>query len=122
MSASAYYQRATGERSRRAVEAEWLLGQIERIHTANYHAYGYRRTWLALRRDGITVGRDRVKRLMRSEGIQGAKRRGKPWRTTRPNPAHDRAPDRVDRDFTADRPDRLWVADFTHVRWWEDVV
>ena len=122
VSASAYYQRATGERSRRAVEDEWLLGQIERIHAANYHAYGYRRTWLALRRDGITVGRDRVKRLMRGEGIQGAKRRGKPWRTTRPDPAHDRAPDRVDRDFTAEGPDRLWVADFTYVRCWEGMV
>ena len=122
VSASAYYQRATGERSRRAVEDAWLLGQIECIHTANYHAYGYRRTWRALRRDGITVGRDRVKRLMRGEGIQGAKRRGKPWRTTRPDPAHERAPDRVDRDFSADGPDRLWVADFTYVRCWEGMV
>jgi len=122
VSASAYYQRATGERSRRAVEDAWLLGQIECIHTANYHAYGYRRTWRALRRDGITVGRDRVKRLMRGEGIQGAKRRGKPWRTTRPDPAHKRAPDRVDRDFSADGPDRLWVADFTYVRCWEGMV
>src|SRR3954467_6456684 len=122
VSASAYYQRATGERSRRAGEDEWLLGQIERIHTANYHAYGYRRTWLALRRDGITVGRDPVKRLVRGGAIQGARGRGKPWRTTRPDPAHDRAPDRVDRDFTADGPDRLWVADFTYVRCWGGVV
>jgi putative transposase len=122
VSASAYYQRATGARCRRAVEDEWLLGQIERVHAANYHAYGYRRTWLALRRDGITVGRDRVKRLMRRDGIQGAKRRGKPWRTTRPDPAHHRAPDLVSRDFTADGPDRLWVADFTYVRCWEGTV
>jgi len=122
VSASAYYQRASGQRSPRAVEDEWLLGQIERIHATNYHAYGYRRAWLALRREGITVGRDRVKRLMRREGIQGAKRRGKPWRTTRPDPAHDRAPDLVDRNFTAEGPDRLWVADFTYVRCWEGMV
>jgi putative transposase len=65
------------------------------------------------------VGRDQVKRLMRADGIQGAKRRGKPWRTTRPNPAHQRRPDLVCRDFTAAGPDRLRVADFTYVRCWE---
>ena len=82
VSASAYYQRATGERSARAVGDERLLEQIEAVHAANYHCYGYRRTWLALKRAGVDVGRDRVKRLMRAHGIQGAKRRGKPWRTT----------------------------------------
>jgi putative transposase len=96
--------------------------QIERVHGENYYAYGYRRTWKALGRKDVRVGRDRVKRLMRAHGIQGAKRRGKPWRTTRPNPAHDRAPDLVNRDFTADGPDRLWVADFTYVRCWEGTV
>jgi putative transposase len=122
VSASAYYQRQSGQRSRRVIEDEWLLEQIERLHAVNYHAYGYRRLWLALRREGIRVGRDRVKRLMRRQGIQGAKRRGKPWRTTRPNPAHDRAPDLVNRDFSADGPDQLWVADFTYVRCWEGMV
>jgi putative transposase len=86
VSASAYYQRKTGQRSRRAVQDAWLLEQIERVHAANYCCYGYRRTWLALKRDGVEVGRDRVKRLMRAHGIQGAKRRGKPWRTTTPDP------------------------------------
>jgi putative transposase len=122
VSASAYYQRKSGQRSRRQVEDEWLLEQIERVHGENYYAYGYRRTWKALGRKDVRVGRDRVKRLMRAHGIQGAKRRGKPWRTTRPNPAHDRAPDLVNRDFTADGPDRLWVADFTYVRCWEGTV
>ena len=68
------------------------------------------------------VGRDRVKRLMRREGIQGAKRRGKPWRTTRPDPTAMRPPDLVNRHFGADGPDRLWVADFTYVRCWEGMV
>lgn len=122
VSASAYYQRRTGEQSRRVVEDEWLLEQIERLHAVNYHAYGYRRLWLALRREGIRVGRDRVKRLMRRDGIQGAKRRGKPWRTTRPDPRATRPPDLVERDFSADGPDRLWVADFTYVRCWEGMV
>jgi putative transposase len=122
VSASAYYQRATGQRSRRVFEDSWLIEQIERVHAANYHAYGYRRLWLALRREGICVGRDRVKRLMRREGIQGAKRRGKPWRTTRPDPTATRPPDLVNRHFSAEGPDRLWVADFTYVRCWEGMV
>ena len=82
VSASAYYQRATGQRSARAVEDERLLERIREIHAANYYAYGCRRMWKALRRAGEQVGRDRVQRLMRAHGIQGAKRRGKPWRTT----------------------------------------
>lgn len=122
MSASAYYQRATGRRSGRAVEDERLLARIEEVHAANYHAYGYRRTWKALLRAGESCGRDRVKRLMRAHGIQGAKRRGKPWRTTTANPAAHRAPDLVGRDFTASRPDELWIADFTYLRCWEGVV
>lgn len=107
VSASAYYQRATGRRSARAVGDERLLERIEAVHAANYHCYGYRRTWKALTRDGVDVGRDRVKRLMRANGIQGAKRRGKPWRTTTPDPAAVRPPDRVQRDFTAAGRDRL---------------
>jgi putative transposase len=122
VSASAYYQRATGRRSARAVGDERLLERIEAVHAANYHCYGYRRTWKALKRDGVDVGRDRVKRLMRANGIQGAKRRGKPWRTTTPDPAAVRPPDRVQRDFTAAGPDRLWVADFCYLRCWEGVV
>ena len=122
VSASAYYHRKSGRRSRRAVEDEWLLEQIERAHAANWDCYGYRRTWLQLKREGIRVGRDRVKRLMRREGIQGAKRRGKPWRTTRPDPTAMRPPDLVNRHFGADGPDRLWVADFTYVRCWEGMV
>jgi len=122
VSASAYFQRRTGGRSARAAGDELLLGRIEQVQAANYYAYGYRRTWLALQRAGVRVGRDRVKRLMREHGIQGAKRRGKPWRTTTPDPRAGRSPDRVDRDFAAERPDQLWVADFTYLRCWEGVV
>jgi putative transposase len=122
VSASAYYQRASGERSARAVGDERLLEQIERLHAANFHCYGYRRCWLALKREGVEVGRDRVKRLMRAHGIEGAKRRGKPWRTTIADPSALRSPDLVNRDFTAPAPDRLWVADFTYLRCWEGLV
>ena len=122
VSASAYYQRATGRRSERVIEDERLLGRIREVHAANYFAYGYRRTWKALRRAGEPVGRDHVRRLMRAHGIQGAKRRGKPWRTTRADPATSRSPDRVERNFTASRPDALWVADFTYLRCWEGMV
>jgi putative transposase len=122
VSASAYYQRRTGQRSRRAVRDERLLSRIRELHAANYYAYGSRRMWIALRRVGEPVARCTVERLMRTHGIQGAKRRGKPWRTTRPDPAARRRADLVDRDFTAAGPNRLWVADITYLRCWEGVV
>jgi putative transposase len=122
VSASAYYQRASGARSVRVVEDERLLVRIETVHAVNYHCYGYRRTWLALKRDGVEVGRDRVKRLMRGNGIRGAKRRGKPWRTTIADPTATRRPDLVGRDFSAPAPDRLWVADFSYLRCWEGLL
>ena len=122
VSASAYYRRASGERSARQVEDERLLARIREVHEANYHAYGYRRMWKALRRSGEQVSRCRVQRLMRAEGIQGAKRRGKPWRTTAPDPEARRRPDLVQRDFSASAPNRLWVADFSYLRCWEGVV
>jgi putative transposase len=122
VSASAYYQRATGRRSARAVEDERLLARIRELHAANYYAYGYRRMWKALHRAGESAGRDRVKRLMREQQIVGAKRRGKPWRTSTPDPTAHRPPDLVQRDFSAHRPDQLWVADFTYLRCWEGLV
>jgi putative transposase len=122
VSASAYYQRASGARSDRQVEDERLLERIRERHAANYFAYGYRKMWLALKRAGEDVGRDRVKRLMREHGIQGAKRRGKPWRTTTPDPSATRPRDLVERDFSAERPNALWLADFTYLRCWEGVV
>jgi putative transposase len=122
VSASAYYQRKTGQRSRRAVEDERLLERIRELHRANYYAYGYRRVWKALERAGERVPRCRVQRLMRSHGIEGAKRRGKPWRTTKPDPQARRRPDLVQRDFTSGGPDELWVADLSYLRCWEGLV
>jgi putative transposase len=122
VSASAYYQRATGRRSARAVEDERLLEKIRETHKANYLAYGYRRMWKALKRAGETAPRCRVQRLMAANGIVGAKRRGKPWRTTKPDPDAARPEDLVKRNFAADAPDRLWLGDFTYLRCWEGVV
>jgi putative transposase len=119
VSASAYYQRRTGERSARSVEDERLTVRIRETHKANYEAYGYRRMHAQLVREDETAGRDQIARLMRTAGVQGAKRRGKPWRTTIPDPQAQRPADLVQRDFTAVAPDRLWVCDFTYLRCWE---
>jgi transposase InsO family protein len=122
VSASAYYQRKTGQRSARVVEDERLLAVIERTHTANYEAYGSRRMWKALRRQGETAPRCQVERLMAANAIVGAKRRGRPWRTTLQGAETVASPDLLDRDFSAERPDEKWCADFTYIRCWEGVV
>jgi putative transposase len=119
VSASAYYERASGERSAREIEDERLLAVIRQAHKDNFEAYGYRKTWKALIRAGETAPRCQVQRLMASHGIHGAKRRGRPWRTTTSDPAAGRAGDLVGRDFTASAPNRLWVGDFTYLRCWE---
>lgn len=122
VSESAYCKRASGERSRRSVEDERLLGLIRELHARNWFAYGSRRVWLALRREGHEVGRDRIRRLMRQDGIEGAKRRAKRLRTTIPDHAAARPSDLVERNFRAACPDALWVADFTYLRSWQGVV
>ena len=121
-SASAYYQRATSARSDRDVQDERLLGVIRRVHAENYEAYGSRRTWKAMRREGETAGRGRVERLMARNAIVGAKRRGKPWQTTIPGDQPVSAPDLLQRDFTASCPNEKWCADFTYLRCWTGVV
>lgn len=78
--------------------------------------------WKALRRAGEQAPRCQVQRLMKGNGIVGAKRRGKPWRTTRPDPQPQRRPDLVQRDFVAAGPNELWVADITYLRCWEGLV
>ena len=122
VSASAFYERESGRRSARSIEDERLLARIREVHERNYEAYGYRRTWKALLREGERAPRCQVQRLMAAHGIRGAKRRGKPWRTTTPDPEARRHPDLVNRDFTANRPNELWVADFSYLRCWEDLV
>ena len=122
VSASAYYHRKSGKRSQRVVEDQRLLPVIRLVAAENYDAYGYRRTWKQLRRQGELGPRCQVQRLMRGAGIQGAKRRGRPWRTTIADEDARRRPDLLERDFTAAAPNQRWVADFTYIRCWEGTV
>jgi putative transposase len=122
VSASAYYLRRKGVRSSRSQEDERLLAVIRETHEQNFEAYGYRRLWKALLRKGEQAPRCQVQRLMREAGIRGAKRRGRPWRTTRRDVAAARRPDLVERAFTASGPNELWVADFTYLRCWEGLL
>jgi putative transposase len=87
----------------------------------NYSVYGRRKLTKAARRVGLVVGRDQVARLMRAEGICGATRAKKRF-TTKSDPTAVRAPDLVNRNFTASRPDALWVADFTYCTTWSGIV
>ena len=120
-SASAFYARASGQLSTRAREDQRLLVEVRRVYRANYEAYGSLRVWKALKREGIIVGRGRVERLMAANGLIGAKRRGRAWKTTVADAAGCERPDLVGRDFTARRPDETWVADFTYLKSWEGV-
>ena len=91
------------------------------LFVRNYSVYGRRKLWKAAQRAGINVGRDQVARLMRANGLRGASRAKKRF-TTKSDPAAERAPDLVKRNFTAARPDALWVADFTYCSTWSGVV
>ena len=107
--------------SARAISDAELAPKVLRAWKDNYQVYGARKLWKQLRREGETVGRDRVARLMRTLGIAGAVR-GKTRRTTIADPAATRAPDLVQRRFVATRPNQLWVSDFTSVASWSGTV
>lgn len=100
--------------SNRGIRDEQLILVLREVHARNYSAYGYRKMWRAMVREGWDVGRDQVARLMRAAGFQGVRRGRKPI-TTRPAAESDRRPDLVGRQFKADRPGALWVAGFTYV-------
>ncbi len=112
---SSYYAAKKRLPSLRAVTDERVKEQIRRVHTENFGVYGARKVWHALRREGVEVARCTVERLMRDLGLRGAVR-GATVRTTLPDGAAGRPADLVERDFRADHPDRLWVADLTYVR------
>jgi len=105
-------------RSQRAQRDEQLVPNIHRVWQENHSVYGADKVWRQLNREGITVARCTVERLMRTQGIQGV-RRGKGVRTTIADEAADRPLDRVNRHFHADRPNQLWVSDFTYVSTWQ---
>ena len=101
--------------SARALRDEVLLPELRRIHAENYSVYGVRKMHHAMRRAGWDVGRDQVARLMRGAGLHGVRRGRKPV-TTYPTHVPDALPNLVERRFTAEQPNRLWVADITYVR------
>ena len=111
---STYYAAKKRPPSRRAVRDKELAPEITRVHLENYDVYGARKVWLQLNREGTTVGRDHIARLMRASGLVGV-RRGKFHRTTITDPTAERPSDLVDRHFVADAPNRLWVPDITYV-------
>ena len=118
---STYYGAKTRPPSARACRDAELGPRLVELWERNYSVYGRRKLAKAARRAGIDAGRDQVARLMRAHGLRGATR-AKKHRTTRPDPAAVRAPDLVNRQFSADRPDRLWVADFTYCSTWSGVI
>ncbi|MEH0520635.1 IS3 family transposase [Streptomyces stelliscabiei] len=107
--------------SARTIRDTELKILIQEAYDDNYRVYGARKIWRHLNRQGQTVARCTVERLMRELGITGAVR-GKRVITTIPDLSAPRAPDLVDRDFVANAPNRCWVADFTHVATFSGVV
>jgi putative transposase len=111
-----------GRRSARAQRDDELRVIILRIWNENRQVYGPRKVWKQMGREGVREARCRVRRLMRAMGIAGAVR-GRAWiTTTQTSPEADRPQDLVDRDFTATRPNQLWVSDFTYVATWRGFV
>ncbi|QKX30387.1 IS3 family transposase [Shigella flexneri] len=108
------------KRSARAQRDDWLKKEILRVYDGNHQVYGVRKVWRQLLREGIRVARCTVARLMAVMGLAGVLR-GKKVRTTISRKAVA-AGDRVNRQFVAERPDQLWVADFTYVSTWQGFV
>jgi putative transposase len=126
VASSAYWRHAARRRnpalrSAREQRDEALIPHIERVWHANMRVYGADKVWKQLRREGSDVARCTVERLMRKCGLRGVVR-GKPVRTTIGDKAAPRPVDRVNRQFQAQRPNQLWVSDFTYVSTWQGFV
>ena len=123
---SGYYrhraqQRDVMRRCARAQHDARLLEDIRRVFRQHHEVYGVRKIWHQLQREGIAVARCTVARLMRAAGLQGVVR-GQRAITTRPDLAAPCPEDLVQRQFSAERPNQLWVADFTYVATWRGFV
>lgn len=129
---STYHAAKKRPRSVRAVRDEVVLEHILRVHgdpKIGRRLYGVRKVWHELQREQArgeypelgAVPRCQVERLMRAHGLRGV-RRDKGFVTTRPDPSAARPPDLVKRDFSASRPNELWVVDFTYVPTWSGTV
>ena len=123
---STYYEAKARERDpvrcpARTQRDAVLREEIGRVWQANRRVYGVRKVWRQLAREGITTARCTVERLMRADGLEGVVR-GRRVRTTIPDLLADRPRDLVERVFRAERPNQLWVADFTYVATWRGMV
>ena len=122
MAPSTYYaaKRREIQPSARARRDAVMRGVVMALWVTNRKVYGAHKLWRAARRAGHDIGRDQVARLMRELGICGVSRRRKVF-TTRPDPDAVRASDLVNRNFSAQRPDALWVTDLTYVPTWSSM-
>ena len=98
-----------------------LRDEIQRVWEEHFQVYGVRKVWRQLKREGIDIARCTVERLMRQMGLEGVVR-GRKFKTTTPDNKAVRLPDLVQRDFTATRPNQLWVSDLTYVATWRGFV
>ena len=119
---STYYEQKAREADasrlpERAVRDAQLRTEIEQVWKEHFGVYGARKVWRQLQREGLEVARCTVERLMRGMGLKGAVR-GRTYKTTISDEALDRPADLVQRNFSADRPNQLWVADLTYVATW----
>jgi len=112
---STYYANKSRPPSPRAIRDVAMKAILMALWVSNKKVYGAHKLWKAARRAGHNIGRDQVARLMRAMEIEGVSRRRRNIFTTKSDPEAVRAPDLVNRDFTADRPDALWVTDLTYV-------
>ncbi len=117
VSASGFYAWRDRPASARSVADAKLLEKIRAFHATSDGTYGVPRIYEDLVEEGTRIGRKRVARLMRSVGLRGVSRRRGCWTTIRNKNARP-APDLVERKFTADAPNQLWVADITYVPTW----
>ncbi len=124
---STYYEQKAREADpsrlpKRAIRDAGLREAIERVWKEHFGVYGARKVWHQLKREEIAVARCTVERLMREMGLEGAIRGRKYKKTTIVDEAANRPADLVQRDFSADRPNQLWVADLTYVATWAGFV
>ena len=118
---STYYAKKSRPPSARELRDEEISPVLEELWKKNYSVYGRRKLHKAACRAGLELGRDQTERLMAARGLRGATR-AKSRFTTKADPSHSRAPDLVKRNFSATRPDQLWVSDFTYCSTWAGIV
>jgi putative transposase len=118
---STYYAVKARPTCHRVIRDAELLAQIRRVYVESYGVYGSRKVWRQLHREGIPVARCTVERLMKADGLHGVIR-GATIRTTKSDAAVSRPEDLVERQFSAQWPNQLWVVDFTYVATWAGFV